>query len=47
MIVFIIEDESYAETSGEFSTFDDAFTELRRRAIIPWNEPPNLAPCTN
>ena len=32
---------------GEYTTFADALSELERRANLPWNEPPNLAPCTN
>ncbi|GAM96734.1 hypothetical protein U91I_00354 [alpha proteobacterium U9-1i] len=46
--MFTIEDEAHAELQdGEFGTEQDAMTELRRRAAIPWNEEPNLAPCTN
>ncbi|WP_332736253.1 hypothetical protein [Flavihumibacter sp.] len=46
--IFIIEDEAHAEPQkGEFQTFEDAFSELERRAKIPWNEIPNLCPCTN
>jgi len=46
--MFIIEDEAHAELQeGEFQTFDDAYTELQKRAIIPWNEKPNRCPCTN
>jgi hypothetical protein len=44
--VFIIEDELHAEhQGGEFLTFADAIAELERRAAIPWDETPNLAPC--
>lgn len=32
---------------GQFRTREQAFAELERRAAIPWNEPPNRAPCTN
>jgi hypothetical protein len=45
--MFIIEDEAHAEPQGEFPTFDAAVAELRRRAAIAWNKPPNLAPCTS
>ncbi len=45
--LFVIEDELHAEQSGKFSSFDDAVRELRRRADMPWNEPPNQCPCTN
>jgi hypothetical protein len=46
-IIFVIDDEAHAELHGEFSTFQEAVAELERRAEIPWNEPPNIAPCTN
>jgi hypothetical protein len=46
--MFIIEDELHAEQQeGEFATFDDALSELRRRAKIPWDAAPNQAPCTS
>jgi hypothetical protein len=45
MSQFIIEDELHAEQHGEFATFEDAVRELRRRADIPWDHEPNLAPC--
>jgi hypothetical protein len=45
--VFLIEDESHAEPQeGEFPTLRAAINELERRATIPWDQPPNLAPCT-
>jgi hypothetical protein len=44
--MFVIEDELHAEAqAGEFQTFDAAMAELRRRAAIPWDESPNVAPC--
>ena len=44
--MFLIEDELHAEQQdGEFATLEAAIAELRRRAAIPWNEPPNVAPC--
>jgi len=45
--MFRIEDERHAEPQGEFSTLQEAVAELRRRAALPWNEEPNVAPCTN
>lgn len=46
--MFRIEDERHAEPQvGEFASFDDAVGELRRRALIPWDEEPNQAPCSN
>jgi hypothetical protein len=43
--MYVIEDEIHAEQQGEFATRDQAIEELKRRAAIPWNEAPNLAPC--
>jgi len=43
---FSIEDETHAEFQGDFRSFDEALNELKRRAKIPWNEPPNKCPCT-
>jgi hypothetical protein len=44
--MFLIEDELHSERQdGDFPTFDAAIAELQRRATIPWNEPPNVAPC--
>ncbi|MGY3035622.1 hypothetical protein ACVIIV_004792 [Bradyrhizobium sp. USDA 4354] len=45
--MFVIEDESHAEWQGEFRTRQEAIAELQRRALIPWNEKPNAAPCTS
>ena len=45
--VFIIEDDFHAEPHGEYPTLADAVAELKRLSLIPWNEPPNQAPCTN
>ncbi len=45
--MFLIEDELHSEPQGEFTTFDAAMTELRRRSTLPWDEAPNLAPCKN
>jgi len=45
--VFKIDDDFHAELQeGEFASFDDAMAEVRRRAELPWNEAPNVAPCT-
>jgi hypothetical protein len=47
-LVFIIEDEQHAEPqAGEFVSMAEAVLELKRRAALPWNQPPNLAPCAN
>jgi hypothetical protein len=46
--MFLIEDEWHAEPlDGRFETRAQAIGELRRIASIPWNEPPNRAPCTS
>ncbi len=44
--MFIIEDEWHAEwQDGQFSSLEEAVAELRRRADLAWDEPPNQAPC--
>ena len=43
--MIVIEDSIHAE-QVRFSTFADAVAELRRRAQIPWDRPPNRCPCT-
>ena len=45
MATFVIEDELHAEHQGEFAALEDAVCELRRRATIPWDREPNVAPC--
>jgi hypothetical protein len=45
--MFVIEDELHAEPQGEFESYEDALDELRRRAAMPWDRPPNVAPCTS
>ena len=42
-----IEDEAHAELHGECDSFESALAELRRRALIPWDVAPNVAPCTS
>jgi hypothetical protein len=45
--MFVIEDERHAELQeGEFASLDEAVAELQRRAALPWDERPNVAPCT-
>jgi hypothetical protein len=46
-MVIVIDDELHCEFQGKFKTFEDAFAELKRRAIIPWDEAPNVAQCTS
>jgi hypothetical protein len=46
--MFFIKDERHAELQdGEFASLAEAFEELKRRATKPWNEVPNVAPCTS
>jgi len=45
--MFIIEDEKHAAQFGQFASFDEAVAELKRRAEIPWDQSPNIAPCMN
>ena len=42
-----IEDEIHCEQFGPFESFEAAIAELRRRAEIAWDSPPNQAPCTS
>jgi len=37
----------HSEWQGRFLSIKDALAELRVRAEIPWNQEPNIAPCTN
>lgn len=44
--MFRIEDERHCEPqAGQYQSLDEAVAELRRRALLPWNEEPNVAPC--
>jgi len=45
--MFVIEDNIHAEQDGQFASLAEAVAELGRRAAIPWDKPPNLAPCTS
>ena len=45
--MFIIEDEWHAEQIGEFNSREEADAELLRLAALPWDEAPNLCPCTS
>ncbi|HYC99972.1 MAG TPA: hypothetical protein VEB22_01995 [Phycisphaerales bacterium] len=42
-----IEDDIHCELDGPYPTVDEAVAELRRRATIAWDAPPNQAPCTS
>ena len=44
--MYLIQDEEHAEQQpGEYASLPEAVAELRRRATIPWDAPPNQAPC--
>ena len=43
--MFVVEDERHAEVVGRFGTHAEATTELRRLAMIAWDEAPNAPPC--
>ena len=46
--MFKIEDERHAEHQpGEFISLAAAAAELRRLSELPWDQAPNVAPCTN
>jgi len=45
--MFMIVDELHAEPHGTYPSFNAALAELRRLAMLPWDELPNQAPCTN
>ena len=44
-MIFVIEDQIHADWHGEFSSFQAAVCELKRRAQLPWDEDSNRAPC--
>jgi hypothetical protein len=44
---FVIYDELHSEEHGIFDDASLALAELRRRSELPWDAPPNQAPCTN
>jgi len=45
--MFVIEDERHAEQIGKFHRLEDAIAELRQRMNMPWDQKPNVAPCTS
>ena len=45
--MWVIVDELHAEHVGEFKTRDEAIRSLAEFAKLPWDEAPNLAPCTS
>ena len=46
--IFQIEDQTHAEPQvGNYKSYQDALSELKRRAQIPWNKKPNQCPCSS
>jgi hypothetical protein len=45
--MIVIEDSIHAEQNGQFACLAEAVAELQRRAAIPWDKPPNVAPCVS
>ena len=45
--MFTVEDETHSEPGAEFTTKEEALVELHRLATLPWDKPPNRAPCTS
>ena len=43
---FVIEDADHAEWQSEHASLPEAWAELARLSEVPWNEAPNVAPCT-
>jgi hypothetical protein len=46
-MLFVLEDEFHCETQGNFPTFEAAVAEAKRHATLPWDQAPNIAPCTS
>jgi hypothetical protein len=44
---FVIEDEVHCDWHGQFAKLEEAIAKLRRLSGTPWDQPPNVAPCTN
>lgn len=47
MIRYLIEEEWHSSIEWEYNTYGEAINELKRRANLPWDKEPNLAPCTS
>lgn len=43
--MIVIDDRIHCDLNDRFTTFEDAIAELKLRAAITWDEPPNRAPC--
>lgn len=47
MTKICVEDEAHAELCGEYPSIEIAMTDLKRWALIPWDQTPNRAPCSS
>ncbi|MCA9124745.1 MAG: hypothetical protein H6822_01855 [Planctomycetaceae bacterium] len=45
MATFDVFDERHCESCCTLESFAEALAEIERRCSIPWDEPPNRAPC--
>jgi hypothetical protein len=46
MPLFAIDDDMHSDRLGEFATRAEAWAEVRRLAALPFDQEPNLPPCT-
>ncbi len=46
MTIFVIEDEMHDERFGEFATSAEAWAALRQLVTSPFDQEPNLPPCS-
>ncbi len=44
---FLIEDSGHAEQIGEYTSLVDAWNRIIELSKIPWDEVPNIAPCSS
>jgi hypothetical protein len=44
--IITLDDASHCEYQGQFLSVPDAFEEIKARAVLPWDQPPNRCPCT-
>jgi hypothetical protein len=45
--IYVIEDQWHDEPFGEYAVLTEAIAELERLRVVPWDAPPNKAPCQN
>jgi|SRR5579871_2458469 len=46
-VIYVLSDENHCEHVAQFPALAEAVAFLRERAKLPWNEPPNAAPCSS